>query len=489
MTFILTALKNHRLLLGVIISIFTCFSCQNLNPKRNAGISAAPFFISNNKASKSPLIDKNYMEHQALLYYLKAENALFESDSTKALNYLKKSILLEPQSSHFKKRMAEIYEMEALFAESANIYENLLKKQAEKKEWRKKLIDLYARQGLNNKALEQNALLLKQNPHSFNLILKQALLFLKQENWKSALKTLNKTDSKAIFLEERAQLLLLQAYAFIKQNQIEKSLSVIEKIKKTTVPHEELALKIADFYTNFNTESALLYLKDFQQKNGSTQQTTRFLLKQALSSKNWKTAMHYTQKLKDFGALEEPHYFYSALFHLKEKQYNQAILYLKDLVNQNPGNGYYTYLLAASYEKNQEWNKATSLYQKTPSHSPYFLTAHLQLAQLWQKQGLYKKSLGLLKSLAFNKPVSPQAVLLYAELLWDIGKKKQALSALTKALKHHHNHLGILFLRGFYFKQSGSANLALEDMNQILKIRSNHSEALKLIASLQSENS
>ena len=103
------------------------------------------------------------------------------------------------------------------------------------------------------------------------------------------------------------------------------------------------------------------------------------------------------------------------------------------------------------------------------------------------KQGKYKKSLRLLNSLAFDKPISPQAVLFYAESLWDIGKKKQALTTLTKALRYHPNHLDILFLRGFYFKQSGSDNLALEDMNQILKIRSNHSEALKLVASLQVE--
>ena len=455
--------------------------------KRQTVKSEAHVLTSKKKPSKSFLIDKNYMEKQALLYYLKAESAFFDSDSIKALKYLKKAKLLEPQSSHFQKRMAEIYEKEALFAESINIYENLLKKQASKNKWRQKLINLYAIQGLNNKALEQMELLLKQKPHSFELILKQALLLLKQENWESALKKLNTAESQASSLEQRAQIFLLQAYALTKQQQIEKSLEVIEKIKRLAIPQEELALKVADFYSHFNKKSAGLYLKDFQEKNGATQKTSLFLLKQALSSKEEMEAMHYIEQLKDFCVLEEPHYFYSALFYLKEQRYEQALLYLKDLVNQNPSNSYYTYLLAVSYEKSQQWDKAISHYQKTSSYSPYFLVAHLQLAELWQKQGQYKKSLGLLKNLAFKKPISPQAVLLYAESLWDIGKKKQALKALTKALKHHPNHLDILFLRGFYFKQSGSSNLALEDMNQILKIRSNHSEALKLIASLQTE--
>ena len=480
MVFYFLKLKKNRKYLAFLALLLTHFACQNLSQKK------ASFYNPKNKASI--IIDKNYLNLQADLNYLKAETAFFESDTAKALSYLKKSQLFAPQFTHFQKRMAEIYEKEGFFSEAINKYKELTQKAPNKTSLRVKLTDLYALQQFHNKALEQNDLLLKQAPNSFPLIFKKAILLINQEDWKSALITLKTAETKAVELEETIQTLLFRAYVFTKLQKIEKSLETIKQIKKLDFPEEALSLKIADFYKNFNRETAKLYLEDFQKEKGLTPATSKALLKQALSSKNWKKAMIYIQQLEDLGQLEEQHYFYIALFHIKENRYKTAILYLKDLTAQNPQSGYYKYLLAKSYEKSQQWPKAIKTYQKIPFYSPYFLTAHLQLADLWKQQGQYKKSLKLLDHLAFNKPTSPQAALLYAETLWDAGDKKQALNTLTKALKYHPDHLDILFLRGFYFKLSGSINLALEDMKQILTIQSNHKPALKLIASLHSEN-
>ena len=480
MTFSFLGTKKNIKFFGVII--FSCISCQSLNQTRK------PIKTGLQKDSTSIIIDNSYFEQQAVTNYLKAESAFFESDFTTALNYFKIAKLFVPQSTHFQKRIAELYEKEGLLSLAISEYKNLIKT-FHKKEILAKLTDLYALQRLDNKALEQNDLLLTQDPHSFPLTLKKAILLIQQENWKTALKALKKAEKQAVLLEETIQSLLFRAYIFAKQEKTEDSLKIIRQIKKLDFPEEKLVLKIADFYKNFDKELARLYLEDFQRQKGITPATSTALLEEAIFSKNWEKAMCHIQQLKDLGQMEEQHYFYSALFFLKEKQYNKATPYLKDLLNQQPQNGHYNYLLALNYEKNQQWPKAIKTYQKVPFHSPYFLVAHLQLAQLWQQQGEYQKSFELLNHLAFNKPASPQAVLLYAESLWNTGNKKQAVNVLTKALQYHPDHLDILFLRGFYFKQSGAVDLALEDMNQILEIRSNHSEALKLVSNLQAENS
>ena len=466
---------------GIII-IFTCFSCQNLNQTRK------PVKTRGQAKSSPVLIDKNYFEHNAFLNYLKAESASFKSDRTTALKHFKKARLFAPKSTYIQKRIAEIYEKEGLLASAVNEYKKLIKTSANKKEFIEKLTNLYALQQLNDQALEQNDLLLKKYPHSFPLILKKAVLLINQENWAEALKTLKKAENKADLLEETVQSLLFQAYILAKQNKIKNSMEIISQIRKLDFPEEDLILKIVDFYKSFDAQTAWLYLEDFQRKKGATIATSTALLNEAISSQNWEKASHHIQQLEDLGAMKEQHYFYSALFFIKEKQYNKATLYLKDLITQNPQSGHYNYLLALNYEKSKQWPKAVKAYQTVPSNSPYFLTAHLQLAQLWQKQGKYKKSFKLLNYLAFNNPASPQAILLYAESLWNIGNKKKALHTLTKALKHHPQHVDILFLRGLYLKQTGAIDLALKDLNQILKIQVNHNEALKLIASLTSKN-
>ena len=379
--------------------------------------------------------------------------------------------------------MAELYQKEGLSALAIEKYKKLIEKTNDK-EFREKLSDLYAEQNLNKLALNEINLLLEKYPN-FQLLLKKAVLFNQQEAWIKALKATEKAEKKATVLEENIQSLLFRAYIFAKQNKAKKSLETLKQIEKLDFPEEKLVLKIADFYKNFSEQKAIHYLQSFQKKKGITAPVSTALLNSALSSKNWEKAQKHIQELKDLGELEEEHYFYKALFLAKQAQYDQAILYLKDLTIKKPQNGHYNYLLALNYENNLEWSKAIKIYQKMPSQSPYFLASQLQLARLWQKQGKYKKSFNKLNHLTFNKPGSPQAALLYAESLWNKGNQKKALKVLSKALKYHPKHSDILFLRGFYFKQTGAIELALEDMNQILKKDSKHKEALKLTNSLK----
>ena len=472
--------KNRLINFVGVISLLSCFSCQSLNQMTKLN----QIKLSQNQLNPL-IIDKNYLEQSAVLNYLKAEAAFFENDSTAALKYLKTARLFAPQSSHFQKKTAELYEKEDLTALAIDEYKNLIKK-TKNKFFIEKLINLYAGQQLNAQALEQNDLLLKQAPYNFQLNFKKAVLLSQLENWSEALKALKKAENKTLSLEEAIQSLLFRAYIFAKQNKKEKSIKIFDQIKQLDFPEEKLVLKTAEFYKNFSAQKARAYLEDFQQKKRITAKTASFLLNEALSSKNWKKAQYHMRQLKDLGELTEQHYFYKALFFTKEKQYNRASLYLKDLIAKTPQNGHYNYLLALNYENDNQWGKAERIYQKVSSRSPYFLAAHLQLAQLWQKQGKYKKSFKLLNRLAFKDPTSPQATLMYAESLWRTGSKKQALIILTKALRYHPKHLDILLLRGFYFKQSGDLNLALADMNQILEIRPSHKEALKITSSLQS---
>ena len=470
--------KKTQIVFFCIIVIFCGLSCQSLDQTQKL-----KQLKLNHKHSNSSLIDKNYFEYIANLNYLKAETALFSADFITALKYLKKAKAFAPQSIHFQKKMAELYKKQGLSALAVEEYKELIQK-TNNKVFREKLIDLYAEQGLDKQALEQIDLLLQKPAPNFQLILKKSVLLSQKENWTEALKALKTAEKQASLLEETIQTLLFRAYIFVKQNKAEKSLEILKQIEELDFPVEKLALQTAEFYQNFSAKKASLYLKGFQDKKGISPAVSTALLNSAISSKNWENAEQYIQQLKDLGELEEQHYFYKTLFLAKEGQYKRAILYLKDLIAQSPHNGHYNYLLALNYENSLQWSKAIKIYQKMPAQSSYFLVAQLRLAQLWQKQGKYKKSFNRLKHLAFKDPVSPQAVLLYAESLWNIGNKKKALSILSKALKYHPNHSDILFLRGFYFKQTGAVKLALEDMNQILKNDSNHSEALKLIASL-----
>ena len=482
----------------------SCLSCQSFQKKKQSiktnsyvdkkigSLQQKPLksTVPTQKAYSIPIIDKNYFKVQADSAYLKGEEAFFKGDNTKALKYLKTALLFAPHSLHLQKRLAYIYEQEGLFAEALSHYQVLLKKTEQNKEFYQKLTDIYALKGLNKKAFEHHQHLLDHEPDNFSLWLKHALLLIHQEDWVGTLKALKKAKAKALSTEDKVQSLLSQAYVLAKLQNLPKSLKIIDQLNHLPIHEEELVLKVAEFYKSLQQDLlALSHLERFQQTQGVTPLVAKSLLDYYISFEHWEKALQQMNHIQALGQFEIQHYFYMAILLLEKRNYNRALVFLKDLVAKEPKNGQYLYLLAMAYEQKKEWLKALNTYSRVEISSPHFLTAQLQSAQLLKQLDQNKKAFSLLKKLSFPKQggISPQALLLYAESFWNTGKKKKALKVLTKGLKEKPFHAELLFLRGFYLKQSGQEKLALKDMNQILKNHENHEEALNFIAAFYSE--
>ena len=482
-----------------------CFSCQNLEHIKQSTREQNSHVFEKNKMSQKEIIksklfkknnscfqviDQNYFELQADSAYFKGEDAFFKGNNTEVLKYFKQALLFAPNSVRLRVRTANIYEQEGLSAEALSHYKALLQNSEKNKEIYHRLVDFYALNGLNKKAFEYHQYLLNQDPDNFVLQLKQALLLINQEDWTSALKALKTAEQKAFGLEEKVQVVLSQAYVFAKLQNIPKSLKTMNKLAYLQISEEELVLKIADFYKSLEQNFlALSYLENFQKSQGATKTISNTLLDYYISSENWKKAVRQMELVQALGLFEDHHYFYMAMLLMEKQKHDRALVFLKDLVMKEPNNGQYLYFLALVYEQKQEWQKALKTYNQIQKSSSHFLAANLQSAQLLQQIGRKRESFVLLNKLAFssNGDISPQALLLYAESLWNSGRKEKALSILTKGLRSKPSHVDLLFLRGVYLKQSGHLNLALRDMRQILKKQDDHDEALNFIASFYSE--
>lgn len=495
MSFLVKHLKKFQLLWAFFVfsSFISCQSLDQVNKsnkinfyvdKKNQNFRAKADLQK--KHSPPQLINQNYFEIQADSAYLKGEEAFFKGDNEKALSYFKTAILFAPNSSHLRQRLASIYEQEGLFAEALSHYQFLLQKEEQNKAVRKKLTDIYALKGLNSKAFEHHQYLLAQDPNDFSLWFKQAYLLANQKDWSSALKALQQAEKRALSLEEKVQVLLSKSYILARLKKPSESLKTMNQLSELPIYEERLALRIASLYETLGQDAlALSYLEKFQSGHSVSTDVAKALLDHYISFKNWEKALKQMEKIQSLGQLENYHYFYMAVLLLEKQKYDQALVFLKDLVTKDPKNGQYLYLLAGTYEKKKNWHKALSIYNKVKLSSTHFLIAQLQSAQLLKQMGKKKKSFALLKKLSFSKKgkISPQALLLYAESLWNEGEQNKALDVLSRGLKAEPFHTDILFLRGFYLKQQGHLDLALKDMNQILKKQKDHKEALNFIAS------
>ncbi len=481
----------------IFLMALFCLACQNLEtakqPQRAkaAQKGSAPQKFKDLRRSHSPAIDRHYFEVQADSAYLKAETAFFSRDNTEALKQFKKALLFAPDSFHLRFRLAEIYEREGLFAEALNHYKALSQKTEKNIEINNKITGFYLLSGLDEKAFKQNQRLLKQKPDNFQLWFKQAFICIHQKDWRLALKYLKQAENRAGDPEEKAQALISQARVFAQLNNNSKSMEIINRLIQLPIHKEEQALKIAGLYISLGKDKAALsYLESFQRAYGAGKIVSQAIFSYYLSSENWREAARHIQQARVLGGIEDHQYFfYMALWLMEEQKYDRALLFLKDLTKEKPENGLYLYLLAEAYEQTKEWQKALKAYSQVRSSSSHFLAAKLESARLLQKMGQKKRAFALLNQLSFplNGAIRPQAVLLYAESLWSFGDKEKAFEALTRGLKRLPHHADLLFLRGWYFKQSGNLKLALKDMRKILKTQNNHEEALNFIASYYAE--
>ena len=422
-------------LIQILLVSWFCLSCQNMEHiKQSTQEYDYPVFEKNkplkHNHSHSPVIDQNYFELQADSAYLKGEEAFFQGNNIEALKHFKQALLFAPHSIHLRVRTANIYEQERLSAEALSHYKALLQKPEKNKEIYHKLVDFYTLNGLHKKAFEHYQYFLKRDPDNFLLRLKQALLLINQEDWTSALKALSTAEQKSLSLEEKVQAILSQAYVFAKLQNIPKSLKTMNKLAHFHIPEEELVLKIADFHKSLGQDFlALSYLENFQKSQGATKSVSSALLDYYISSANWNKAIQQMELAQALGHFENHHYFYMAMLLMEKQEYNQALLFLKDLTRKEPKNSQYLYFLALVYEQQKKWKKALKTYNKVQKSSLHFLAANLQSAQLLQKTGHKKESFALLNKLTFspNGDISPQALLLYSESLWNSGHKEKAL--------------------------------------------------------------
>lgn len=445
----------------------------------------------NQSFKKSIVIDKNYLQSQADISYLKAEAAYYNNQSVQAIDYIKEAISYAPHSLHLHSRLAEMYQSENLFSEAARQYQIIIQKSPRSK-FLEKLAQIYLSRGLNEEAIGIYDKLLKQD-HKFSYLFQKSLLLIEADKIQEALGVLNLAWQQASGSNEKGQVLLSKAYIYNQRAKYTKQKQIIAQILDLKINSEDLVLKIAKFYlVTQNTKAALSFLTDFQKREEASIEVTKDLFRIYLSLEKNHQAYEQALHLKDLGVLESTHYLFLISYLLEKKNYTAAIPFIKDILYENSSQDHYLYLLAATYQENKQQEISLEEYQKIKKKSQYFIPAQLQVAQLLKEQGQTQKALRHLKQLSqmsFKDYLveNHKPALVYAQYLWDEGKKQKSNSVLTKALERFPDNIDLYFLRGTYLEKSGQTRQALEDMKHILALDNLHAEALNFIAYIYAE--
>ena len=449
---------------------------------------------NNTKNTEKLIIDSHFLQSQADLEYLKAEEALHTNKKSEALQFLQKALSYKPKSNHLRTKLANIYFEEGFFSEAVRQYEFLLNQMPSDTKARHLLAEIYAFSDLNQEALKQYQILIQQKPDHFDFQFQKLGLLIREEKWSQSLFELAQLKTSARTKEDKARILFAEAYIYNTTNQNKKYQSKLEEIKNFKPDKEEDILKLSDLYIqNQNLTSAYLVLEDYQNRSENTEEVTQKLFELYKNNKQKQQAYEQANKLKQAGVLNPEQYFYMASFWVEKEQYDKAIPFLKDLITDSLSKNqphsvqivnYSKYVLGMIYERMQLSELAIKFYTDIPKQSSYFVSAHIQLAYLFYAENKQKQAIHVLKKLHSHSQITPKVFLLQAQFLFDSNKKKEALKVLTKGLNNgfFHHSPDLLFLRGFYLSQMGKIDLSIKDMEELLKKDPYYDEALNFLA-------
>ena len=430
-------------------------------------------------ASESPVLDRNYLQIQADVLYLNGEEALYEGEPSKALDYFREAAFFAPRSLHLQIRRAEIYAEEGILSEAAKTYEKVLISDPENQIARQRLAQIYAEQGLSGAASGQYKELLSRNPGNFQFRFQQALALGGAGDWRGALDSLKKAERLVFSSEEKGQILMARAWVYGVLGNRSGRNKALKQLSSMQFRDEDMVLRVAGFYADSgDIPAAASILLDYQERDESSVTAAKALLSLYLAGGDGEGAYTQLMLIRQAGALEPPHYFYMLSFFLERGEYDQAILFLRDLVSGNPSETYYRYLLGAAYEKSNRLDLALQEYGRIEEGSAYFAMARKQIAGIWKRWGETERPLSVLEKAAYD---SPETLLFYAQMVREKDRERSIL-VLTKGLERFPAHSDILFLRGMYLGESGQHDLSLADMTRILEKDADHQEALNFMA-------
>jgi len=174
---------------------------------------------------------------------------------------------------------------------------------------------------------------------------------------------------------------------------------------------------------------------------------------------------------------------------------DQAIATYQQSLKDNPREAMFYILMGELYESKQDWTKAKDAYQKALEIKPENPLASNNLAYVMlQSGGNVDMALSLARTARRGMPDSPSAADTLGWVFYQKGAYQSAVDLFQEALKlgeknkapddaNVHYHLGLAY------EKTGKNDLARQQLERVLKINPNYSEAAdvkKQLAQLKS---
>lgn len=324
---------------------------------------------------------------------------------------------------------------------------------------------------------------LKKHPDSIDAKIELALLLVKDKKFTEAQKILG-----AITGKQRTPLVdFYQGEALIGMDRRKEAIPYFRKAVKGLPDFSEALAKLAFLLEQEgNLKEARTIYERLQKQQFSPQQVALRLVELSLRMKQPEKALQYVKKGPESLAFK----LGAANAFMESRHFLQAETLLKQIADE-PNAPVEVYLLLAElvYEQRKNLKQALEWIRLIPPNTPGAEKGVFLEAQLLAEAGKGAEALALVEKAKRAQPNSPELADLEIRLLTREKKLMEALQAAEKANLKWPANPNIGFLYGSILDETGNKAKALEIMEEVIRLKPDHYQALNYIGyTLADEN-
>ncbi|WP_413586756.1 tetratricopeptide repeat protein [Bdellovibrio sp. HCB274] len=457
--------------------LLTLTACAGLPTKSKQEVKSIPVPVSAN--------DPLNVRAQADYQFIVGEMYSREGKSTRAIKEFEKVATLDTNSSTVHMRLAAEYLKVDKLSEAIRHAEIGVQKDPNSIDPHLVLARLYTADKTHDKAIAEYNAVLRINPKNSEApILIGALYSDKRDYKKAEQQYLSLLKQPGLERPEEVHyyigLMHLDQKGSDNQAAAEKAIKKALQIKPN---YEEAVLTLANLYSLQNERSkAFAVCHQFQKQNGFHAKVAELLAQMYIEDKNNKKAYEQFDLIVANSYPSQQMLMKMALILVEQKQYNEAIARLNDIINQYPKADTARYYLAAVHEETGDAKNAIRNYMLVPASSEHFSESVVHAAYLLKGMGKINQALNVTEKGLKANADKPQVYTMHASLLDAKADYLGAARVLEQGLTKYSKNVEMIFRHALVLDRLGKKDDMIAQMKKVLELEPDHVQSMNYLA-------
>lgn len=434
---------------------------------------------------KVPTVDAVHSQIEADFLFLKSDLEAQAGKSSESIELLKSALVYDPNAPTLMQKLAIEYYKRGQTRDAVYWAEKAKQKAPERRDLILLVAGLYTSTKQYVKAEQEYLGLLKKDGDDVEAILYLGAVYSEMKNHKKAIQRFSELTNQSqynakhlahyylarVYLEQAAKGASKKA-----QEELHKSL----KIKPEYF--EAISLLGQLLQKESGADKAIQFYVDHQKKFGPIPKIAEILSQYYIEKNKYDLAFEQLEILDSDSDDSIQVKLKMALILIDRKDYEMAMVKLKEILVLAPESDKVRFYLAAVYEEKKMMQNAYDEYLKIENTSSYFGEARLHAAYLAKLLGKHELALKVLSESITPKTDNPQPYFLLAQLHEDKKNLNKALETLNLAESKFPKNAQVLFYKGTLQDKMNLKDDMVKSMKKVLEYDAEHAQAMNYLA-------